>query len=350
MNPVYESIRQDSILWENFTRKEEYYPEKLDKHQRFSHKLSKFKDISFPEVSRALIESGFCPQYPDNKEFALCLTHDIDDIYPPLSHTAYSTLCCIKGLDITGLKDQLHWRIKGRKYSPYLNLKEIMSLEEKYGAKSSFYFMATEKDIRRFRYCIEDSDLELGYIIDNGWEVGLHGGYFAYMSLDEIVKEKKRLERKLGKEILGYRNHYLRMRIPNTWESLARAGFKYDCTLGYSDMVGFRNGLCHPFWPYNLAENRYINILELNLNIMDDTLFNKGTSLESSWSNAKYLIDIARQYHGVLTLLWHNSSFDCPFRKDRAAIYERILKYGKELGAWMTSGIEICSHWNQSMR
>jgi len=82
-----------------------------------------------------------------------------------------------------------------------------------------------------------------------------------------------KLEKVLGKKIVGYRNHYLKFKVPETWGLPKEAGFKYDTTLGYADCVGFRNGMCHPFKPFDLNINSYINILEIPLIIMDRTLF-----------------------------------------------------------------------------
>ena len=109
-----------------------------------------------------------------------------------------------------------------------------MDLEASYEAKSSFYFIAAEADPIRFRYDIEDIKPHLGEVSDKGWEIGLHGGYYSYNSLEEVKKEKKRLEAVLGKTIMGFRNHYLRFKTPESWEILADAGFSYDSTFGYS--------------------------------------------------------------------------------------------------------------------
>ncbi|NPV63878.1 MAG: hypothetical protein HPY61_14855 [Methanotrichaceae archaeon] len=345
MPRIDDIIGNDTLLWENFTRKEEYLSKKLDRYQRFSYKFSNFDNIARPEVSEALMKSGLKVQYPEGQEFAICLTHDVDDIYPPMMHSIYSLLYGFKNRDAR--RAESRWQLWNRrgKPSPYINFKKIMHLEDEFGAKSSFYFLATDRDIRRFRYNIEDVENELGYIVDNGWEVGLHGGYYAYTSSEEMKREKKKLEESLGKEVWGYRNHYLRFKIPDTWESLAEAGFRYDCTLGYHDMMGFRNGLCHPFKPYNLINNRYINILELNLNIMDGTLFGCASSFEEAWNITKNLIEITRAHEGVLTILWHNSAFNCAFRRDWERLYHKILRYGKELNAWMACGIEICNWW-----
>lgn len=157
---MYELLKQNKDLWNLFTSKEEYIPRQLDKYNGIT-----YKNILEPKVSNFLIENGLVVEYPDNKKFAVCLTHDVDDVYPPLSHTVLSSLYSMKNLNFNELKNQLCWKYKGKKFSPYWNFKEIIKLEEKYEAKSSFYFIATDRDIRRFRYDIEDLGQELGSII-----------------------------------------------------------------------------------------------------------------------------------------------------------------------------------------
>jgi peptidoglycan/xylan/chitin deacetylase (PgdA/CDA1 family) len=289
-------------------------------------------------------------EYPENKKFAVCLTHDVDEIYPPLKHTLLSSFYYMKNLNFNGLKNLLFWKYKGKDYSPYRNFKEIMNLEEKYGAKSSFYFLTTGNDIKRFRYDIEDLKNELGSIVDKGWEVGLHGGYYAYNDLEEMETEKRRLEKVLGKAVIGYRNHYLRFKVPETWDLLAKAGFKYDTTFGYNDMIGFRNGMCHPFKPFNLSTNKEIGILEIPLIIMDGALFDSVKSFEEAWEITKRLIDTVEKYNGVLTLLWHNNVFNCPFREKWKKLYEKILEYSYKKNAWMTSGEEIWRWWEHGYK
>jgi peptidoglycan/xylan/chitin deacetylase (PgdA/CDA1 family) len=346
LNDILKKIRQNEDLWNLYTRIEEYSPQNLDQYQRFIYAYSTHKGILEPSVSQHLVDNGYKIEYPDHKQFAVCLTHDVDEIYPPFKHTLLSSLTCFMNMNLSELKKQLFWKIQGKKKSPYWNFKEIMDLEEKYDAHSSFYFLATDADIRRFRYNIEDLEGELGQIVDRGWEVGLHGGYYAYNDLEEILREKERLERVLGQKVIGYRNHYLRFQVPDTWEILARAGFKYDTTLGYPDNVGFRNGMCHPFRPYNLHTETEVNIMEIPLTIMDGTLFDSVGSYDEAWEVAKSLIDTVASCHGVLTLNWHTNNFNCPFRDSWYRLYEQILAYCHEKDAWMTSGEKIWGHFH----
>ena len=349
-------LKQDKELWDLFTREEEYSPLFLDKRQRFPYYVSKDRNVLTPRVSAFLIENGLEAEYLEGKRFAVCLTHDIDQVYFSKNEIGFSAATSLTRHQIkSALKMSFNMM---RRWKPLWNFKDIMALEEKYGAKSSFYFLALKDHDLDFNYRIEELKNELGNIVDNGWEVGLHGGHEAYNNLHEIREEKERLEKALGKKVIGYRNHSLRFRVPTTWEILRSAGFEYDATFCYMDMVGFRNGMCHPFKPFNLNTNKEIDILEIPLTIQDMTLGETYMRLdvEKALEVTKSLIDIVEKYSGVITILWHNNhmfdenmsqtlTHDENFNKQ---FYEKILKYSQEKNAWITSGEEIWKLWTRN--
>ncbi len=337
---VLQKSRPD--LWEHFTRKEEYNPAFRDCFDRFPYYLSRTRDIFRPKVSEFLKNSGYRPEYPDGKPFAVCLTHDIDMVYRNASS---------KGIDIAKslvkgrIAESKHYlRELSDKRHPLCNFEEIMDLEERCGATSSFYFLALHTGDQDYAYDIMDVQDDLRAIRDRGWEVGLHGGHEAYGSCEQVRKEKMRLENALGSKVIGYRNHYLRFRVPDTWEHLAEAGFHYDTTFGYADCSGFRNGMCHPFHPYNLHTEAFIDIIEIPLAVMDCALlhpymkFDYGTALRCVQS----LIDNVAESNGVVTILWHNTNLlrDTHERK----LYEKILDYCTGKNAWMTSGDHVVTN------
>jgi peptidoglycan/xylan/chitin deacetylase (PgdA/CDA1 family) len=82
-----------------------------------------------------------------------------------------------------------------------------MELEKKYDAKSTFYFMTADRDPKRFRYNIEDIAEEVREIADNGWEVGLHGGYYSFNDIEAVKREKRRhmtLVSKLSRKVEAF--------------------------------------------------------------------------------------------------------------------------------------------------
>jgi hypothetical protein len=171
-----------------------------------------------------------------------------------------------------------------------------------------------------------------------GGEAGLRGGHRAYCDPPALGAEERRLEGVTGRPVVGYRNDFLRFRVPETWEHLSHAGFRYDTTFGYADCVGFRNGMCHPFKPYDLRTGREIDILEIPLTIMDGTL-DQYMRLDAgkAWEVTRRLIDATERCHGVITILWHNTYMEGEWLK----LYENIIRYCREKGAWMTSGENI---------
>ncbi|RXE55545.1 hypothetical protein ABH15_10955 [Methanoculleus taiwanensis] len=333
---MLELLREDPAIWDLFTRKEEYAPGLRDEFDRFPYYLSSHRNIFKPCVSEYLHDRGYRVEYPDGQPFAICLTHDIDSIYRPSLFKGYDALQSLKVGNLRKGIDSIS-QIRSKKL-PWCNFQEIMALEEQYDATSSFYFLALAPGDKDYRYDIRDLETDIGTIADAGWEVGLHGGHQAYCDLQQLQAEKKRLEKVLNRPVIGYRNHYLRFRVPETWKHLAEAGFRYDTTLGYPDCVGFRNGMCHPFRPYDLTAGREIDIMEIPLTIMDTTL-DRYMRLDPgrAWEVTRCLIDATERCGGVATILWHNTFMG----GERLKLYEKALRYCGEKGAWMTSGVEI---------
>ncbi|MHC1756398.1 MAG: polysaccharide deacetylase family protein [Methanosarcina sp.] len=340
---MFEKLKENEELWDLFTRKEEYDLTFRDRYERFPYYLSSHRNIFEPRVSKFLLENGLRPQYPDGKKFAVCLTHDIDGVYPEKLYPLIGSIKALAKGNLTEAMKTPFSRIN-RKWNPCWNFREIVKLEAKYDAKSSFYFLALKPEEMDFNYNIKDLESELGFISDSGWEVGLHGGHESYNSLEDIKEKKSRLEEVLGKRIIGYRNHFLRFSVPNTWELLSKAGFKYDTTLGYADCAGFRNGMCHPFRPFNLNEGRPIDIMEIPLTIMDRSLLRDYMRLDvkKAWECTKHLINTVEQYNGVITVLWHNNT--C-IEGENLKYYEKVLEYCAGKNAWITSGEEIYNWW-----
>ena len=325
-------LKKNDELWDLFTRAEEYNSATLDKYNRFLYKYSKYKQILKPKVSEYLVNNGFRLQWPNNKKFALCLTHDIDDIFPTLKYRCVTSLLFTSKFQINKSFNRFF-----KKENPYWNFKDIIKLENKYDAKSTFNIMTDNHN-----YDANELKDELRNLIENGNEIGLHGGNLAYDNFDIIKKQKEKLEKIINKKVIGYRNHFLKIKIPETWKLLNRAGFKYDTTFGYSDHVGFRNGMCHPFKPFDLDTKKQIDIIELPLIVMDVTLREyMGLNAVQSWNLCKKLIDTVEDVGGVLTILFHNKSFDNIYYKGWSRLYERLLDYCYKKNAWLTSGENI---------
>jgi peptidoglycan/xylan/chitin deacetylase (PgdA/CDA1 family) len=324
-----------------FTREDEYDSEITDIHQRNLSLYSPFP-CEFPLLSEYLLKNNkICITYPENKKFAVCLTHDIDELY---IRKKYIWKQIIKDSAQIKFKQlPLNFSIlANKKLNPFYNIDNILEIENQLHVNSTFFFLALTKGEQDYNYNSHEVRSLFQSIKQNKSEIGLHAGHEAYFNYNKLSEEKKRLEDFSGIQINGLRNHFLKFRNPDSWEISSKSGFKYDTTYGYHNTIGFRNGLCYPFNPYNLKKNNYIDIVEFPLTIMD-CVFDRHFHLDinNSFKTIKKIIDIVKQFNGVLTLLWHNTYFVGEYKN----LYKLIIEYCKTENAWLTSCENIYSWW-----
>jgi hypothetical protein len=180
---LFSVLKQDPELWDIFTRKEEYDPILLDSNQRFRYSYSKHQNSMEPMVSNYLYEHGYKVKYPGNKEFALCLTHDIDNF----NYTGFDFLVFLgkqlRKLKVANSTKFLMGKINP-KSSPFWNFSEIMELESKYGGKSTFYFLVKPCENPPGVYAWDESHIILYVkrIIVGGITVSSHENVFTDVS------------------------------------------------------------------------------------------------------------------------------------------------------------------------
>ena len=161
--------------------------------------------------------------------------------------------------------------------------------------------------------------------------VGLHGSKQASIDKNLLIEQLNQLSQQ-GFTLKGYRNHYLYFDYQKSFKNLEEAGFLYDSTLGFSEYIGFRAGISHPFYPYNIFEDRPFRVLEIPLCIMDTTLFTMGLSYTQAKVMIFKMIDQAELNRSHISILWHNTTFewiDFPFW---GKLYWDIIHYAKKKG------------------
>ena len=344
MSLILNTLKSKQELFDLFTLREEYNPKILDRYNRFSYSFSKNHNALKPWVSKYLFDNGLDVKYPDSEEYAVCLTHDIDVLHFDKMHIMKEIYASWKIKNLKKIRNVLISSFS-KKYNPLWNIKDIINLEKEYGAQSTFYFLGINKNNLDYNYDIEELRHDLHYILDSKFEVGLHGSHVAYDDYKSLMNEKTAIEKVSGKEITGFRNHFLRFKVPDTWENIAKAKIEYDTTLAYADCLGFRNGMCYPFRPYNLNTEELINILEIPLIIMDFTI-DRYMQIKSDyiWPTLEMIIKEVKACKGVLTILWHNTYLDGEYKR----LYKKILSYCRNQKAWITSAENIAKWWKEN--
>ena len=325
-----------------------------------------------PIVDQAYIsENKKLPEWPECKPFAVCLTHDVDDVsYFSLRQSLRPFTAPFKGLNI--VQDKLKrlfslgintLRACKNQFSndPLHCYERWLKVEEEFGAKSTFFFWPGWKNVTKHhmtdplydlsdRVTFDDSKCTVAEMIQEihrcGWEIGLHPSWYSYNDIDELKGQKEALEKALGYPVHSIRQHYLHYDIRVTPRVHSAAGFKYDSTLGFNDNIGFRFGTCYPWKLYDLKSKKGLPILEIPLIVQDVAMLNpsKGMRIDSKMALC-YMLKIAEEVEkvgGVLTLLWHPNEINS---RQNWRLYIKILNYLREKNAWITSLQEVGSWW-----
>ncbi len=333
--------------------------------------LNKYGLLYKPIIDQHYVKSeNKKPNWPKDKPFAVCLTHDVDAISEiNVQQNIRSIWKLIKTGAERPLGESLRWiliyklnALKGLtgKADQLCNFEKWLDLEQEYGASSTFFFapeqvnLAHESDCmytydQKFRFREQQITVaELMQTMDQqGWEVGLHPSWFAHDNVSEMRSQKQQVERVLGHEIESVRQHFLKYDPQKTPQTQFEAGFRYDSTLGFNDNVGFRRGSSYPFNCYDLEGNKALPLLQIPLTAQDGALMlsEKGLRLDpdSAVDYVRLMMEAVKEVGGVLTLSWHPHTIN---RSGFWQAYQNVLKMLKQEDPWFATVGEI-GHWWQ---
>lgn len=314
-----------------------------------------------------LANGGQKPTWPDEKPFAVCLTHDVDvvSLYSLRQslRTRKSQLLKggnafqkVKSLMGVGI-DLALLGIRAKQKDPLYYYERWLQAEKQYGAHSTFFFWPGLSSVTKRHHTDCTYELYDPVVFDNqrctvaemiweidrqGWEIGLHPSWYSFDNVDELKRQKEALEKALNHDIVSIRQHFLHYDIRVTPAVHAKAGFKYDSTLGFNDNVGFRFGTSYPWHLYDLKAEKQLAIIEIPLIIQDGAMLNpaKGMRLDedTAFKYIKQITEAVEKVSGVLTLLWHPNSIIKP---DWWDLYLTTLDYLKKRNAWFGAVKEV---------
>ena len=292
--------------------------------------------------------------WPSGSKLAVALTHDVDildkwSIYVPFRMWVLLKRGSLKAL--IGMFLRLPGFIFRRNKSLY-GIDLILEKERRRGFRSSFFFLAGRPDLRTIlrsdiTYGVKKARTAVEKVLSSQGEVGLHGSMNSYLKKEDLREEKDSLDSFLSSPCVGIRQHFLRMKVPQTWRSQTDSGFLYDCTLGYPDRSGFRSGFALPFQPYDVEADQEIGIWEINTNVMDQTYDKydrKGKEgIKSEIGRLRDQLESANG--GLLTLLWHTNVLEEFGFPDFLDMYGELLEGLFQKKAFVSTAEGVVRFW-----
>ncbi len=240
--------------------------------------------------------------WPLGHPFALIISHDIDLIrkYGPkiLAKELFTANFkrFTQSFTHSVFRDNLYW-----------NFDDLLDFYDKQDIISTFFVIARRWEKLNYRYSINTAKFCQLFekILKKNHEIGLHSSRFAFDHPKRIMREKKKLERIIGKEITGVRQHYLRLQFPEAWRNFQNAGLHYDSSCGYNLTMGFRAGTSFPFKTFDAENTQILDFYEIPFTVMDYPWLEGQQYQPGSHLDFKDIVNQIENCQGLLHILWH---------------------------------------------
>ena len=299
------------------SRYEEYWVSERDAHDRFPAICSMqsiYGWLHEPICDRwaiTLLTWIGIPMAP-SAEFKIQPTFDIDSTFAYkekglLRNMAGAIRDVSKGR-ITRVMERYQVLSNTRK-DPFDTFDRIKALTANYPDTRCFWLMADYGSYNKNLAFNNAKQREIIQEIAKRCEIGIHPGYYSYTSAKTLALEISRLSAVLDKPVTSSRQHFLRVRIPETYTLLVEQRIQEDYSMGYAETTGFRMGTARQTPWFNLRTNEISGLLLQPFCYMDGTL-NEYLKLspEQAIEEVRKLKRVVKEFGGTFSFIWHNET------------------------------------------
>jgi hypothetical protein len=323
------------------TRYEEYLPHQRDQYDRYDARQSLAYTKGFLQqavVNRWAIRIGevLKQHYPGlpvvQGTYNYISTIDIDNAWAfrekGMLRTGGAFLRALLQLDFANIHERLSV-VMGKKQDPYDTYEELDRIRNQYNIKCIYFFLLGDyaqydKNVstsrRRFRSLIKS-------IADYN-QCGIHPSFKSNDDPQRIQLEQSRLSKIIRRDVTISRQHFLRMRFPETYRQLINCDITEEHTMGYAQEIGFRASICSPYNFYDLGTEQETTLRIYPFAVMDATLRHYMLlQPDEIMARVSPLIREVKEVGGTFISLWHNESLSdrSPWNGWRSC-YEQIVK------------------------
>lgn len=304
------------------SRYEEYLSFEADQHGRFPAQISwahRNNCLSYPIVWEwtKLLKQAFQQKYslwsPSSPGYAFQPTYDVDLPWAYL-HRGLRGWGRV-GLDV--LKGdwpqvRARWSVLCRRQEdPFFTFLKLKELHEAAGVRPRIFWLLADSSREDINPSWRLSAYQQLIQEVGKWsDFGIHPSYYSWTSASTVERDKKRLETITDAAITHSRQHFLRLRLPDTYRALLAAGIRHDYTMGFAAEPGYRAGTAVPFRWYDLENEEVTELWIHSFVVMDVTLKQyRGYSAQKAAVVLQDLKDYCQKEALPFCTLWHNSSF-----------------------------------------
>ncbi len=309
-----------SAVFYMVSRYEEYFSFTPDKFGRFKATDSLAFQNDFLQkpivdiwiqIFKTLLQKHYPTLQMKSSEFDAIFTYDIDVAFKYKGrHMGRTISSAIKDLMLFKFKNILNrlktlLKIEKDPWDVYEDMEKAI-LQNK--LNSIFFFLLADKTSHDRNLDFKSSLMKkLIKQIASFSKIGIHPSFVSSSFPEKIVIEKQRLENISGKKINKSRQHYLKFKLPETYNSLIGAGITEDYSMGFPQMAGFRAGTSKPYYFYDLKNEKITGLKVFPITCMDATfIYYTKKSPEKSLMVILNLIQEIKKIEGTFIPVFHN--------------------------------------------
>lgn len=304
------------------SRYEEYVHHDTDKYGRFAHQNSvAFKEgfLDQPLINiwledfRRFLEKRFEGLQLENPQFSFIPTYDIDMAWSYKNKGFFRNLFSMLRFVFTGKWRNINEQIKvlqGKLPDPFDAYEWMDHVHRQYGLKP-IYFILAAQEYGRYDKNISIRNPEFQQLVQSiasKNHMGIHPSWSSGDHKELLIKEKKWLEKLTHQALHSSRQHYLRFHLPGTFENLIGAGIRYEYSMGYGTINGFRASIASPFYWYDLQKEETTKLLVYPFCFMDaNAYYEQEHTAAEAFEELLHYYSVIKPVNGTMITIWHNS-------------------------------------------
>ncbi len=214
------------------------------------------------------------------------------------------------------------------KQDPYDNFDYLETLHKRYDLQAIFFFLVAQK---RSKYdkntSIKNTDFQ--QIILKTAQQNQIGWHASFQSFDnkDIQKQEIDILQKFSQQIVVQnRFHYLHFKLPQSYNNLIINNIKFDFSMGYASVLGWRASTCSSFLFFDLETNKQTSLRIYPLFCMENQLLKMENEIIVIEQLCK-AIQETQNYNGTFVSLFHQQSFAPSKDNNWKKIYESMLNF-----------------------
>lgn len=220
--------------------------------------------------------------------------------------------------------------LSGKEMDPFDSFGWMNKLHEKYHLKPYYFFLLAARKARYDKNIDPTNKAMQALIADHliRYPVGIHPSWQSGDDTNKLATEISTLAKITGNAVTASRQHYIRFTLPDTYRVLIEKGIRFDFSMGYGSINGFRASVASAFYWYDLEKEMQTELLLFPFCYMEaNSFYEQQDTPQQALAEMIHYNEQVKAIDGLYMMIWHNSFLGtASLYKGWREVYEEFIK------------------------